>query len=427
MAANGQRGKAAKKPRKNVPQKRSRLRPWMLLCAAVLCIGAYLYYSQAEEEKPVARVPKHEVETTGSGANIDFTAKTKQVHAVVDEILKEHAVAILDIVQEDKAVRRQSVEGEIKWNARTIPVSVAKSETDALRGALDAVLARIDAEVLDAQPDYYKGQAALRLDVGIQESLEGDHFRVIADKLYVIVREEKIDVAGAGDAPPPRRPDGKGKLALVIDDFGYTQEPIALYAKIDRPLTFAILPYHPYSDAAARTGAKNGQQIILHMPMEAMSSEAKEERYTIHTSMSDSEIVAMVHELTQAVPHIVGANNHQGSKATSDRRVMRTVLREFAARGLFFVDSKTIGSSVAYEMALQYGVRAAENRLFIDNQNDVEAIKKQLRQAARLALKNGEMIAIGHARVNTAKAIAAMIPELEAQGVELVFVSSLLR
>lgn len=418
------KGTTAKKPRKSAPLKRSRLRPWLWLCAALLCIGAYLYGSQTEEEKPPVRLPKHEVETTGSGANIDFTAKTKQVHAVVDEVLKEHAASILDILQENKAVRRQSAEGEIKWSARKIPVSVAKSEVDALRAALDTVLARIDAEVLDAQNDFYKGQAALRLDIGIQEALEGDHFRIIADRLYLIVQEEPREVI-ANKSPPPS--GARAKLALIIDDFGYTKEPIALYAKIDRPLTFAVLPFHPYSDEAARTGAKNGQQIILHLPMEAMSSEAKEERYTIHTSMSDSEIVAMVHELTQSVPHIIGANNHQGSKATSDRRVMRTVLREFAARGLFFVDSKTIGSSIAYEMALQCGVRSAENRLFIDNQNDVEAIKKQLRQAAQMALKHGEMIAIGHARVNTAKAIAAMVPEFDAQGVELVFVSSLLR
>lgn len=422
--ATKQKGTAAKKPRKNAPPKRSRLRPWLWLCATLLCVGAYLYFTQAPEEKKPVSLPKHEVETTGSGANIDFTAKTKQVHAVVDEILKEQAASILDIVQEKRAVRRQSAEGEIKWSARKVPVSVAKSEVDALRAALDTVLARIDAEVLDAQSDFYKGQAALRLDVGIQETLEGDDFRIVADRLYLIVKEEPPDAAGNKSPPPP---GSKAKLALIIDDFGYTKEPIALYANIRRPLTFAILPYHPYSDEAARTGAKNGQEIILHLPMEAMSSEAKEERYTIHTSMNDSEIVAMVHELTQSVPHIAGANNHQGSKATSDRRVMRTVLREFAARGLFFVDSKTIGSSIAYEMALQCGVRSAENRLFIDNQNDVEAIKKQLRQAAQMARKHGEMIAIGHARVNTAKAIAAMLPELDAQGVELVFVSALLR
>ncbi len=50
-----------------------------------------------------------------------------------------------------------------------------------------------------------------------------------------------------------------------------------------------------------------------------------------------------------------------------------------------------------------------------------------MRQAANIALKNGSAIAIGHARINTAKAIKELIPELENQGIELIFASEILK
>ncbi|MGQ9511599.1 divergent polysaccharide deacetylase family protein [Thermodesulfitimonas sp.] len=56
-------------------------------------------------------------------------------------------------------------------------------------------------------------------------------------------------------------------------------------------------------------------------------------------------------------------------------------------------------------------------------------LKEQLRMAARLAQKRGSAVAIGHVGItgaNTARAIREMIPELEAQGIELVYLSNVL-
>ena len=41
-----------------------------------------------------------------------------------------------------------------------------------------------------------------------------------------------------------------------------------------------------------------------------------------------------------SVPGAVGVNNHMGSAATADPRLMRVVARVLARRGLFFVDSR---------------------------------------------------------------------------------------
>jgi polysaccharide deacetylase 2 family uncharacterized protein YibQ len=45
----------------------------------------------------------------------------------------------------------------------------------------------------------------------------------------------------------------------------------------------------------------------------------------------------------------------------------------------------------------------------------------------QIAIKHGHAIVIGHARMNTAAAISAMIPEIESSGITLVFVSQLVQ
>ncbi|MBP2631297.1 MAG: protein of unknown function YibQ [Firmicutes bacterium] len=428
MANEGKNKKSTtKKQTKGSVRKTSNKRPLVIMAIAILLIGAYFYFINAENkdrsDKIVENIPNYVMEKTGAGANANFTEKTKQIHTVVDQVLRDKNVTVLDTMQRDKTVNRQKIEGNISWNVRQMPVSIPNGAVDELRAALNKALHKIGAKIINTEPDQYNGNAAIRLDIGIEDELDGDQVTIIADKLYVMQKKTSL----TDKFPPVSKGGSKAKIALVIDDFGYTEEPINAYEAIDRPLTFAVLPNHPYSKEAANRGYKSGRQIILHLPMEAMSSSAKAEVQTINVNMSDSEIRAMVNELTEAVPHIIGVNNHQGSKATSNQRVMKVVLNELASKGLLFIDSKTIASSIAYDTARAVGVKTGENKIFLDNSSDVDEIKKQLRQAGNIALKNGSAIAIGHARLNTAKAIKEFIPELEAQGIELVFASELLK
>lgn len=428
MATEGKKKNSTpRKQQKSSVRKTSNKRPWVIMGIAMLLIGAYFYFINAENkdksDKSMEKIPNYVIEKTGAGANANFTEKTKQIHTIVDRVLQEKKVTVLDRNQMDKTVKRQNIEGNISWNARQMPVSIENGAVDELKAGLGKALDKIGAKVIKAESDQYNGNAVIRLDIGIEDELDGDPITIVADKLYVMQKKTSL----TDKSPPGNKTGIKAKLALVIDDFGYTEEPIDAYEGIDRPLTFAILPNHPYSQEAANRGYKNGRQIILHLPMEAMSSSAKVEAQTINVNMNDNEIRAMVNELTESVPHIIGVNNHQGSKATSNQRVMKTVLNELAGKGLFFIDSKTLASSIAYDTARSMGVKTGENKIFLDNSSDVDEIKKQLRQAGNIALKNGSAITIGHARINTAKAIKELIPELESQGIELVFASEILK
>ncbi|MDU2064039.1 MAG: divergent polysaccharide deacetylase family protein [Sporomusaceae bacterium] len=219
----------------------------------------------------------------------------------------------------------------------------------------------------------------------------------------------------------------RARIALIIDDFGYTSEPINEFAAISRPLTFSVLPNRPYSTQAAAKALQSGHQVMLHLPMEPLDRSQQSEAETVSGRLSDSEIQGLVRKDIQAIPGLIGVNNHQGSRATSDKRVMKALLAVLKEKQLFFVDSRTSSQSVAWELAKQSGVKTAANELFIDNQPDVESVKKQLCQGITLALKEGKIILIGHARSHTAQAIQSILPELDAQGIQLVFVSELVQ
>ena len=147
---------------------------------------------------------------------------------------------------------------------------------------------------------------------------------------------------------------------------------------------------------------------------------------TILTDMKEKEIRKLTQKAIESLPGIVGVNNHQGSKATSDKRVMETVLREVKKQGLFFVDSKTIATSVARDMAREMGVKTARNDVFLDNSKDVEDIRNQVYKAIEMAEKYGSAIAIWHARHATVKMWEKYADEFRKSGVKFVHVTEVL-
>src|SRR5207237_306376 len=68
------------------------------------------------------------------------------------------------------------------------------------------------------------------------------------------------------------------------------------------------------------------------------------------TSMSDAQIATATRTNVDAIRFARGVNNHMGSRATADRRVMTDVLGALP-KGMYFIDSKTTGNSIAGALA----------------------------------------------------------------------------
>jgi uncharacterized protein len=215
------------------------------------------------------------------------------------------------------------------------------------------------------------------------------------------------------------------RLAIILDDVGSDPSAIdAIYA-LSYPLTLSVLPHHPQSTSMAEEAHLRGYELMLHLPMESQSNEAPELQQ-IHAGMSKTEMAQLLGEMLQNVPHVAGVNNHQGSLVTSDTKLMEELMPLLRERKLFFIDSRTTAATVAYETAQRDGVRSGfRNVPFLDDVEEESAIRRQLELAIRGAKEKGEAIVIGHPHPETLRVLREVLPQVQAQGVELVHASAL--
>jgi polysaccharide deacetylase 2 family uncharacterized protein YibQ len=218
---------------------------------------------------------------------------------------------------------------------------------------------------------------------------------------------------------------GNAMLAIIVDDLGSDRSAADAVVALPFPLTVSVLPHLPFSAEIAEEAHRRGDQVLLHLPMQAESAGIEPEQSELRVGMNTEQVRAALAGMLDTVPHVVGVNNHEGSRATSDRALMAALMPALRDRNLFFVDSRTAASTVAYDTAQRSGVASASRKVFLDDAQSRDAILEQLKLAARDATRDGSAIAIGHPHPTTIAALAEAEPSLEARGVRLVFASDL--
>ena len=214
-----------------------------------------------------------------------------------------------------------------------------------------------------------------------------------------------------------------GKIALIIDDFGYRNDEVSDgFLSMDVDVTFAVIPGHEHSQSFATKAKQRGFEVIVHMPMEPAPGE---EKFILTTTMTSQEIENRVKRALSQLPETKGMNNHQGSTATENERIMSVVGSVLKKRGKFFVDSRTSPRTIGNFVMKRLGVKTAIRNVFLDNEADKNTINNQIDQLIKIAKQKGSAIGVGHARPLTLKILQERIPELEKSGFQFTFVSEL--
>jgi hypothetical protein len=218
--------------------------------------------------------------------------------------------------------------------------------------------------------------------------------------------------------------DVRGNIVIIIDDFGYRDDNVSEgFLSLDADITFAIIPGHQNSKVFAAKADQNGYEVIVHMPMESTNETRGEKEYKLTTSMTSDEIESKVEEVISEFPEAVGMNNHQGSKATSDKRIMNIVGNVLKRHGKYFIDSRTSSETVAETTMRSRGVPTIRRHVFLDNENQKNKIREQLYKLADKAELKGLAVGIGHAKTNTLKVLKQEIPRLKEHGFKFQFAS----
>jgi len=218
----------------------------------------------------------------------------------------------------------------------------------------------------------------------------------------------------------------KGRIAIVLDDWGYGLHNLHILDQVRYPVTMAVLPNLRYSQLVCRQLHKRGFEIILHLPMEP-HGKVDLEKNTIMACSSEQAIRDILRQGLKSVPYAHGVSNHMGSRATEDLRIMTTLFQELKKRHLYFLDSfvspKSVGLSLSHKIHLGF----LQRDIFLDSENNPEYIKEQIYKLKDQASLYGYSVGIGHDRKATLEALAKTMPELEKEGYKFVFLSDLVR
>jgi len=202
-----------------------------------------------------------------------------------------------------------------------------------------------------------------------------------------------------------------GKLAIVIDDFGYRPHNENQVLDLPSAISVAVLPNAPHAREMATKAHNSGHEVLIHLPMAPLSKQPLE-KDTLRPDMSSAEIERIVREAVDDVPYAVGLNNHMGSAMTSSLFGMQKVMQALSRYNLYFLDSMTIGNSQAMRAASGTGVKVIKRRVFLDDTQKEADIRVQFTRAVELARRNGSAIAIGHPHPTTVRVLQQMVYNL---------------
>ncbi|TXK84744.1 divergent polysaccharide deacetylase family protein [Paenibacillus sp. N3.4] len=238
---------------------------------------------------------------------------------------------------------------------------------------------------------------------------------------------------GASDEPTPGDPlteAPRKQVAIVIDDFGNNMEGTTEMMTLPIPLTVAVMPFLPSTKQDATLAHEKGHEVILHLPMEPVRGKKSWlGPGAITTDLSDDEIHKRIVAAIDDIPYVIGINNHMGSKATADERVMQILVSICKERNLILLDSRTTPKSLIGKISMEKGVPYTENQLFFDDLYTYSHISKQMARFKKLLHERNSMVAIGHVGPpgkKTFQVIKEAIPSIQ-QEADFVTISKMVK
>jgi polysaccharide deacetylase 2 family uncharacterized protein YibQ len=215
------------------------------------------------------------------------------------------------------------------------------------------------------------------------------------------------------------------KIAIILDDLGYNRPSGERALQLPGNITYAIIPFTPYSTALANQAHERNREVILHMPMESSDPARRLDEGGLTSNQDETDIKQRVQSAIESVPHIVGINNHMGSNVTADIQIMHWLMQVVQDKPLYFIDSMTNPHSVANRSALHYQIPSLKRDIFLDNVQTEAAVDRMFLSLVEVARQRGHAIAIGHPYPATLRYLEKALPKLEQLGVQLVDASEL--
>ena len=216
------------------------------------------------------------------------------------------------------------------------------------------------------------------------------------------------------------------KIAIIIDDIGYSRIQGLKAMALPGAITYAIIPHSPNAHFFALEAQKNAKEIMLHAPMSNVHDIPLGKNGLTET-MTEADFKQTLDTALNSLPNVSGVNNHMGSLLTQKSLPMEWLMESLHQHQLYFIDSRTTSNSVAWKIAQDLNIPSLKRDIFLDHEATSSFIKQQFTKLTTLAKNRGYAVAIAHPYPETIAYLQSQLPLLRKQGIELVSVSELVR
>jgi polysaccharide deacetylase 2 family uncharacterized protein YibQ len=199
-----------------------------------------------------------------------------------------------------------------------------------------------------------------------------------------------------------KRVAARPKLAIIIDDVS-TKSHIRAIKRVGLPLTMSFLPPSKARPNSAKLASKENFYMV-HLPMEALRYRG-EEPSTLRVNDSITTIKNRIDNIKKSFPRVRYINNHTGSGFTANERAMNRLITALNANKISFIDSRTTADTKAPKVMKNFGFKYMARDVFLDHHMEKSYVKKQIKEAIKIAKRHGTAIAIGHPHKNTLAAL----------------------
>ena len=219
----------------------------------------------------------------------------------------------------------------------------------------------------------------------------------------------------------------KPVVVVVIGGIGINRAYSAdALTRLPGQISFSFSPYVSDLSDWVAASRKGGHEALIELPMEPYGyPETDPGPRALLTSLDIAQNRDNLLWHLSRMPGYIGVTNHLGSKFATDEDMLRIVLRDIANRGLMFVETPTRRSKIS-TVAAKVSLPYARARI-IDPRPSKEAIRRRLDELVVKAKADGKAVGIGIAHPATIDAVVEWASTLEARGVVLAPVSSVMK
>jgi len=259
------------------------------------------------------------------------------------------------------------------------------------------------------QNNIQKEEALKKLQQIVEENIDKNKTAISSESVdfvdsdEAIKKEVKTEIKKESNVSKIVKVNNKPKLVIIMDDMAFKHEVDDL-KKLHMKITPSFFPptiNHPHTAEYA----KEFKHYMVHFPMQATNPYFHAEPYTINIDSNYSFILSRVKFIKDNFPNLKFVNNHTGSKFTSDLNSMKKLYKALDTYNLIFVDSVTTLHTKAPIVAKDDKKILLQRDVFLDNIQNVDYIKNQLKKAVKKAKEKGYAIAICHPHKATFEAL----------------------